>query len=361
MKVLFLTNKIPYLAKDGGSLASLNFIRTYQKANDEVFLLSFNTSKHFVDINKVSDKSKNKLLGLETVNLKNNKVNLFDFLSAFFSKKSINIERFNKKEFLYKLKQIIKKYKFDIVQVEVLHISVYTDEVRKLTKAKIIYRAHNIEHFIWKRLAKETNNIVKKLLYNFLARRMKQFELSQIQKFDKILTISSVDEKYLQQYTETVIKTVPFVYKYDKNKFVKKDLIPNSLYFLASFDWRPNKEGLDWFLTKVFPLIIEKNKEVKLFVAGRNMPDKMKKQNIKNVVFVGEVENQIEFIADKKIMINPILSGSGVRIKLIEALSLGKIAISTTIGAEGIQIENEKSIIIADTEKEFAEAILSNG
>ena len=95
----------------------------------------------------------------------------------------------------------------------------------------------------------------------------------------------------------------------------------------------------------------------KLYLAGRGMNRKMKNLDINNVEIVGEVHSAKDFIVEHDIMIVPLLSGSGMRVKLIEGMALGKTIITTSIGAEGIEAEDNQHLIIADTPEEFALAI----
>jgi glycosyltransferase involved in cell wall biosynthesis len=116
----------------------------------------------------------------------------------------------------------------------------------------------------------------------------------------------------------------------------------------------PNREAVIWFLKEVWPLIIGINKRFHLFIAGKNMPDFMKQMKYENVIMVGEVKDGAKFVSDKAITVVPLLSGSGIRLKILEAMAASKLVISTTIGAQGIDYENGKNILIADKPEEFA-------
>ena len=127
----------------------------------------------------------------------------------------------------------------------------------------------------------------------------------------------------------------------------------NSLFHIGSMDWQPNKEGVQWLLDEVWPLINAELPQLHLYLAGRKMPEKLLKAKYPNVSIVGEIPDSMYFIASKKINIVPLLSGSGIRVKIIEAMSAGKVVISTAIGAEGINCTDGKDILIANTPQEF--------
>ena len=102
---------------------------------------------------------------------------------------------------------------------------------------------------------------------------------------------------------------------------------------------------------------LKDHSETELNLAGRGMPDWLKTDKSKKITVVGEVDSAIDFINSNNIMVVPLLTGSGMRIKIIEGMVLGKLVITTSIGAEGINYTHKKNIVIANTPKEFTEAI----
>ena len=111
-------------------------------------------------------------------------------------------------------------------------------------------------------------------------------------------------------------------------------------------DWKANLDGVKWFLSAVFPLVNQKRKDVMLHLAGRNMPTYFHNLNNENIIIDGEVESAKTFMQKHHIMIVPLLNGSGLRIKILEGMAMGKTIISTTIGASGIHYQDKKNILI---------------
>lgn len=123
-------------------------------------------------------------------------------------------------------------------------------------------------------------------------------------------------------------------------------------------DWAPNQQGLEWFIETCWPIIHKNNPQLIFRIAGRNAPEWfVAKIQVAGVEFVGEVANARDFMEENTIMIVPLLAGSGMRIKIIEGLGLGKAIVSTSIGAEGIPAIHNESICIANTKEEFVESI----
>jgi glycosyltransferase involved in cell wall biosynthesis len=129
------------------------------------------------------------------------------------------------------------------------------------------------------------------------------------------------------------------------------------LFFIGSLDWKPNQEGLLWFLSKVWPLCHAKFPHLSFYVAGRNMPDKIKQMTLDGVIMIGEVNDAASFVNQHDIAIVPLLSGSGMRAKIIEAMALGKVVITTTIGLEGIEAQNNFDVCLANSPTDFLDVI----
>jgi glycosyltransferase involved in cell wall biosynthesis len=136
-----------------------------------------------------------------------------------------------------------------------------------------------------------------------------------------------------------------------------------SVFHIGALDWAPNQEGLYWFIENIWRAISSKYPDLKFYIAGRNAPEKIKNIKERNVEFLGEVEDAHEFMNSKAVMVVPLLSGSGMRIKIIEGMALGKAIVSTSIGAEGIHCEHGNDLLIADQPDDFIselESLLNN-
>jgi glycosyltransferase involved in cell wall biosynthesis len=257
-----------------------------------------------------------------------------------------------------RLAALLQEEHFDVVQIEILYMTPYVETVKKYSNAKIILRSHNVEHLLWERISQETGNILKRWYLKTLARRLKNYELGNLNTYDGIVTISAHDAAFFREAGCTIPLTdVPFGVETEDYKPSKIPSEFPSLFHLGSMNWLPNEEGIRWFLEKAWPLITEKFPELKLYLAGRMMPDWLNKLETKNVEVLGEVPDARMFMLSKGVMVVPLFSGSGIRIKIIEGMALGKTVISTTVGAEGINYTSNKNILIADDEKEFLTAI----
>lgn len=357
MNILQLCSKVPFPPKDGGSIAMDILTQGLIKAGNKVDVLAINTSKHFTDINNVDENYK-KITNYQLVFIDTEVKPLDAFLNLFTSK-SYNVIRFYSKSFENVLIECLQKNVYDIIQLETLWVAPYLPTIRKYSKAKVVLRSQNIEFMIWERLAIDTKNPLKKRYLKLLAKRLKTYEYKVLNSFDAILTITEIDSKNYKKMGCTIpIHHVPFGIDLENYKIDQSELIKPSVFHIGAMDWRPNADGINWFLKSIWLKVVEQNKTTKLFLAGRNMPEWLLNFKMENVVIEGEVANSHQFINSKSIMIVPLNSGGGMRVKIIEGMAFGKTIISTAIGAEGIDYTNNTDLIIANTVQEFVDAIL---
>lgn len=357
MKILQICNKPPFPPVDGGCVA-MNAITSGLLANGhKVKVLAVSTKKHpFLE--KQIPAEYFKRTGIETVFI-DTSLSFSKGFSNLFSKGSYNVERFYSKAFESKLEEILSAENYDVVHFESIFVAPYLETVKRFSQVKTVLRAHNVEHQIWERMTTQTSNPFKKMYLRFLAKRLKEYELNVLKRFDGIATITAEDKNYFLE-KGIAVKTDVFPLGIDSAQYKPaqiKDVEFPSLFHLGSMDWMPNEEAIKWFLEKVWIDIHSAFPDLKLYLAGRNMPEWLQTLQLPNVKISGEVLNAQGFMSKKAIMVVPLLSGGGMRVKIIEGMALGKAIVSTTIGAEGIEVKDGDNILIADTPEQFMQQI----
>ncbi len=355
MKVLQICSQPPYPDNNGASKAFLSIAQGLLQIGIDLNILSFATPASQPVFNEGS-KLFYKKTNYSFVDI-DNSIKPFDALINLFKKESYNISRFVTNEFEAELEKILKENSFDVIQFETLFTTPYLATAKKLSNAKMVYRSHNIEHLIWERRAEITKNPLKKWYLNHLAKKLKDFETEIVNNFDGIVSISEIDEETQKKYLNPKVKTtsIPIGFDIAESNPVQPEEI--SFFFIGALDWAPNEQGLRWFLENVWEAVYKQFPDYKFYVAGRNIPSELYKWGRKNVEICGEVPSSMEFIENHSIMIVPLFFGSGIRVKIAEAMSLGKTIISTNIGAEGILCKNFKEILFANTKEEFIQMI----
>ena len=356
MKILFLCNKSPYPPKEGGPMAMNANIEGLIAAGHQVKVLALNTNKYFVKPDEIPqqyiDKTKIELIYQDL------SIKPFNAFLNLFSKKSFHVERFISESFAEKIVETLEQDKYDIVQLEMLYMTPYINVIRKHSKAKIILRSHNVEHLIWERVMAITENPLKRYYLAGLTRKLKNYELNAINQYDGIATISKKDaEFYLKNNSSVPVEDISFGVDMNQYEVSSESFEFPSLFHLGSMNWMPNEEGIKWFIETTWNLVSKKYPDLKFYLAGRMMPEWLENLTKENIDVIGEVDDAQEFINSKAVMIVPLFSGSGIRIKIIEGMALGKAIVSTEIGAEGIAYTHGKNILIANTPEEFLNEI----
>ena len=215
-----------------------------------------------------------------------------------------------------------------------------------------------MEFKLWERRAKNENNYLKRKYKGYLSRELKKYELHYLSQVDGIASITERDKnEMLKNGIESPIVTIPFGINIEKLKPENKEIENNSLFHLGSMDWDPNVDAMKWFCQSVLPDLKKDDPNMSFYLAGKKSEHLIKNEQFEHAIIVGEVPSSLEFINSKDIMIVPLRSAGGMRVKIIEGLALGKPIITSSIGIEGIDALHEEHIMIANNKEEYISAI----
>ncbi len=356
MKVLLITHRVPFPQNGGYQIVVCNTAKGLVRLGHEVTLMSLNGKKSFgkTSVDKELRDKINYIVHDIDIS-----ISIWDMLINLFSKTSFNIDRYYDPAFEALLLNEIKSNDFDVIQFEGLMVSLYLPAIQRATNAKLIYRAHNIENQVWTRLAQQKSDPFKKTYLQMHARRIKKYEMQRVNKFDAITVFTQQDKAVIEGYGVGIpvevlpvgIDLVNYKPNCDETEFP-------SLFFLGSLEWLPNREGMEWFLDNFLTELSEGDLNVKLYVAGSDIPESFDDYEVMGKIFIqGEVDDALEFVNSKSIMIVPLLSGGGMRVKIVEGMAMEKCIISTSLGVEGINFTHGENILIANNRDEFYQAI----
>ncbi len=359
MHILQLCYKPPFPPCDGGTLAMNSVTQGLIDAGHKVKILSVCSKKHtsptlqdHADYIAKTD--------FESVFIDLD-IHPIDAAIALLCGESYNVKRFYSKDFEKKIIDILHNHHFDVIHFESIFMAPYLPIVQKLSNATTILRTHNVEHRIWHQMAMTTSNPLRRWYLKKLALALRVYELEHINNFDGVVCITANDaESFQSDGCRKPIIDIPFginVSSEDSQPFSFFQTQQLSLYHIGAMDWLPNQEGLLWFLNEVWPTLHRQLPQVSLHLAGRKMPDHLLQLKLDGVFVYGEVKDAAAFMRSKHINIVPLLSGSGIRVKIIEAMSLGKTVVTTTTGAAGINYSDGVDILIADTPQQFIDQI----
>lgn len=354
MRVLQLCNKPPYPPVDGGTIAMDSITQGLLAAGCQVRVLSLCSDKHPVQAARMPEDYR-QATQFEAVKVDLG-LHLLDAGVAWLCGESYHVKRFVSSDFSARLREILQAEQFDVIHVESLFLTPYLPLIRRHSAAPVFLRAHNVEHMIWKRVAQSEHNPIKRSYLKHLSLTLRAYECEHLNDYNGIVAITDTDAATLRTLgCRRPIVAIPFgVQAADVDNVAAE---PDSLYYLGSMDWIPNQEGVRWFLTKVWPEIHRKMPQLTFYLAGRKMPKEFSDIQTDGVRVVGEVADAMSFMASKQFNVVPLLSGSGIRVKIIEAMSAGKVVITTSVGAEGIHYTDGVDLLIADTPQQFVQQL----
>ena len=355
MKVLQICHKMPFPPNDGGTLATYQLSKAMLNLDWEVKLVGLSTLKHpmkEMPLDPVFQNSHPKSFETDTTPEPK------EMIKGLWKKNNYIVSRFFNPKLAKEIENILLNEEFDLVVFESLFALEYLNTVKHVFKGHTVLRAHNIEFQLWEeRLLSETN-FFKRLLLKKQVASLKEYELSKTKEVDVVAAISMTDKAFFSSHLG-LKKSVYLPFGIDlPNKMGTDDTNQNRIVFLGALDWDPNLEGLLWFTEKVWPIIHEKNKAVEFHIAGRNAPENLEERLPDSVTYHGEVADAHSYIASGYVLVVPLLTGSGIRIKIIEGLALGQVICTTRKGTQGINSQDGLNVLLADTANTMARQVL---
>jgi len=385
MHILQLCPRVPYPPHDGGAIAMYETARGLAEAGHRVTVLAINTPKHHQPADALAHLGPN--VRLVTVDVDTRLKPLKALVNLVARSSSgyylpYNVERFISERLADKLKQLLLTEAFDVAQLEGTFVAWYAGFITREVISgglpawqylpPIVLRAHNVEYTIWEMLASRAGNPLKSWYLQKLAQRLKEFEKWMLHRVDAVAAITEEDVLRLQRLfawlpasvgeeevkaryaTRTVgppaFAIIPASYDLGQLPRAAAPPQPRTLFVIGSLNWLPNLEGLAWFLREVWPQAHAELPELALHIAGSHPPaDLTSRPPGQDNVFVhGFVESAPAFMQQYELMLVPLLSGGGMRVKVVEGLALGKAVLSTALGAEGIAARDGENILLRD-------------
>ena len=354
MNILFLAPRLPFPADTGGKIRTYNILKQIALEN-HVHLICFSFEQ--LDQRYIHEFER---LGIEVslVPIKDSTL-IEKIMGVLFNVLPFSIAKYKTVQMQEAIQAVLRTNAFDAIHVDHLHMSHYQDYFRGIP---CMLDEHNVEYKILERCALVEKSFLKRIFYKDQTKKMKKFESQKCQEFQGVFACSLDDVVLLKALTHgtTLFYVIPNgvdteYFDLSEEKGLASE---NSLVFTGSMDWLPNDDAITYFCKEILPLIWDINSSVKLCVVGKSPSAAVKNlaANDQRVTVTGRVEDVRPYIVRSKIFIVPLRIGGGTRLKILEAMSMRRGIVSTTVGAEGISYSKE-DIALADTPDAFARAV----
>jgi polysaccharide biosynthesis protein PslH len=258
-----------------------------------------------------------------------------------------------------KIREILSKEKIDLVHVDMLPLSVYINEFKDLPKILV---NHNVESMRLYRWFQTESNPVKKAYLGIQYPKLRSFERSAMERFDCCVVVSEKDKELLRGMgVKNNIAVVPNGTDTNFFKPMGRKKIENSVLWLGHMDVHTNKDAVIYFWREIFPLLQKQYPQAHMTFVGTAPPREIEEAASKNenIRVTGFVDDVRPYIDEAEVMVVPLRIGSGTRLKILDAMAMGKAIVSTSVGCEGLDVSDGKNILIADDPEYFAAQIIS--
>jgi glycosyltransferase involved in cell wall biosynthesis len=287
-----------------------------------------------------------------------------DYLLHLGAEPPYAVSRFSHSAVRTKIHSWYREQKFDVAVCDFLDAAV--NFPGRLNLPSVLFQ-HNVEAEIWRRHAATAGNPAKKMMYGIEFRKMLRYERAEVRKFHHVIAVSENDRALMMRWVDadriTVVPTGVDLTQYrPKSNFsVSKGSESSPLItFVGAMDWEPNVDGLEFFCGEVWPSIKTEIPDARFRIVGRNPDRRVQKwaANDTSIEVTGRVPSVVEHLRESSAVIVPLRIGGGTRLKIYEAMATGRAVVSTTVGAEGLDVHHGRDIILADDAHSFAQAVI---
>ena len=353
MKILFLSPTVPFPLTDGGRIRVFNLLKQIA-AKSDITLLALQTQP--TDEEGIAELQQ---LGVQVHLVPNAptlpRVSLRTLINAFHRQQPITVARYDLPAYRQKFKELIATEDYDLVHYEMFHTAQFHTE----TDLPGVLSQQNVDSEIWRRLCGETANPFYKFVYWTQQRAFQRYERVLSPKFDAVTCTSNIDATVFQHHCAAdAIAIIPNGVDVTHFQPDFTTEAPAHLIYIGSMDWYPNEDAVAFFADEILPGIQSEVPEVQFSIVGGNPSARVQKlEEREGVIVTGRVPEIKPYFAEATVFVVPLRIGSGTRLKILEALAMGKAIVSTSVGAEGLNLKDGEEIFIADEPKPFAEAV----
>jgi glycosyltransferase involved in cell wall biosynthesis len=362
MRFLWLTTLLPYPPDSGGKMDTFYMLQEFSRMGHDISLgfFVFGDSNPEVPAELAS-------LVKEIFFLKGNTKSL---TSRLLGSLSDDVPfKFRKYYSDLAVQTVIDKVQStgpDVILVDHLHLAPLVFDARYAARRSglkfppPVLRTHNVESTIVSKYAERVDNILVKTFASREASKMKVYEAAAVSEFDLVAAISPVDQTTLQTLSHGKARIISVTAGVHTDTLVPSPNPPNpgEVNYVGTFDWQPNVDAASWFVEKVWPIVIQRLPNAHLSLVGKSPPPYLEKLAGPTISLTGRVDSIEEYVSKAECCVVPLWIGSGMRYKILEAFALGKAVVSTSLGAEGIEITDGTHILLRNDPQSFASAVI---
>jgi glycosyltransferase involved in cell wall biosynthesis len=288
----------------------------------------------------------------------------FDYLLHLAADPPYAVSRFSRARVRKQIQSWYRDQRFDVAVCDFLDAAV--NFPGRLNLPSVLFQ-HNVESEIWRRHSATAGNPLKKMLYGLEFRKMLRYERAEVRKFHHVIAVSENDRALMMKWIDgdrvTVVPTGVDLAQYRPEPGLAANAVNESaplITFVGAMDWEPNVDGLEFFCGDVWPAIRAEVPNARFRIVGRNPDRRVQKwaTNDASIEVTGRVPSVVEHLRESSVVIVPLRIGGGTRLKIYEAMATAKAVVSTSVGAEGLDVHHGRDIMLADDARSFGQAVI---
>jgi glycosyltransferase involved in cell wall biosynthesis len=357
MKILWVKAGKLWPVDTGGKIRSFNILRHLAR-NHQVTLLSYYGGDRDPDYETAIAKQ---LPGAQTIHTaapEGRFAQSIDYILRLPSAAPYAVKKFTHPKVRDEVARRLKDGSAEVAVCDFLSASLNFPEA---SPTPVVLFQHNVETMLWRRMAETEKSPLRKMSYRIEARKMESYETRTLRRFRHVIAVSDHDRKEMLVLARgcmiTVVPTGVDTEQYQPAPSITGG--PPRIVFTGSMDWEPNIDAVEYFCRDIFPSVLAQFPDARFQIVGRNPYPRVKKLVSASVEVTGTVPSVAEYLRNATLVIVPLRIGGGTRLKIFEAMAMKKALVSTSIGAEGLDVTSGKDCLLADDAQSFAAAILA--
>lgn len=353
MRILWVKGGKLLPVDTGGKIRSYNLLRQLA-ARHEVTLLSYYDGQRDADYESEIATHFSKAVAITTGRPISSAI---DYLRHIFSPAPYAVTKFTSAKASALIHQWMAENCFDVAVCDFLSASLnFPAELRTPT---LLFQ-HNVESVLWRRQADYEPNFIKRIAFKLEAEKMIRYERKAVNRFNHVIAVSENDRENMARMTDQMrISIVPTGVDLEAYRQQScNDAIDPVVVFTGSMDWEANIDGVEYFCAEIWPRVLKSVPAARFRIVGRNPHPRVRALASDSIEVTGSVPSVIDHMKDAAVFVVPLRIGGGTRLKIYEAMAMGKAVVSTSVGAEGLDVEDGRNIMLADTTPSFADSII---
>ena len=361
MKILWVKAGKLLPVDTGGKIRSYNILRRLAARHD-VTLLSYYSGERDQAYQQDIVEHLPGALTVHTGVLDSNRLaNGLDYLKKLWNPAPYAVTKFTSPKVQRKVAELFSKRRFDVAVCDFLAASL---NFPRLLETPTLLFQHNVESSLWRRQAQHEPGLANRMVFKLEAAKMLRYESAALSRFHHVIAVSENDRQLMSSMTEasriSVVPTGVDLQQYRAASEGSNESVADPLLvFVGSMDWEANIDAVDYFCREIWPAVKRAVPGTRFRIVGRNPHARVNKLASDSIEVTGTVASVIEHYRDASVNIVPLRIGGGTRLKIYEAMAMGKATVSTSIGAEGLDVNDGTDILIADSPEKFAESIIA--